>query len=138
MQDPTSIILIAHSVMLHHGDRSFRVARRVDPLGLRTLVAVTKIDLMDPQYDCKHMLLNKEVYIQYGHIGVVNRCESDFEREKRENFFTKHPVYSQMPQNLFGVKALIAKLTSIQLLRIRPNMQLIVREVRDKLAECEK
>ena len=138
MQDPTAIILIAHSVMLHHGDRGFQVARRVDPLGLRTLVAVTKIDLMEPQYDCKRLIENKEIWILYGYIGVVNCSQSDLDIEKKANFFTKHPVYSEMPQNLFGIKALIAKLTSIQLLRIRPNMQQIVSDIREKLAESEK
>ena len=75
----------------------------------------------------------------------MNRCQSDVDskmshhvsREKEANYFASHPVYSEMPQNLFGIKSLISKLTRIQLMRIRPNMQEIVSEIRSKLAESE-
>ena len=145
MEDSRAIILIVHSAILHYGDRSFRVARKVDPLGLRTVCVVSKIDLMEQGYDCKRMLLNDEVQIRLGFIGVMNRCQSDVDakmsiqasREKEANFFATHPNISKMPQTQFGYKALTEKLICIQLTLIRSNMQIIVGEIRDKLAECQ-
>ena len=43
-----------------------------------------------------------------------------------------------MPQTMFGYKGLLKKLTCLQLMLIRPNMQDVMCEIRDKLAESEK
>ena len=76
----------------------------------------------------------------------MNRCKSDVDanishqasREKEANFFATHPVYSELPQTCFGCKVLTEKIASIQLMRIRPNMQDIVADIHNKLAESEK
>lgn len=50
VQDPRATILIVSSATEIGicGDRSFGIARRIDPMSLRTLCAITKIDIMDP------------------------------------------------------------------------------------------
>lgn len=49
------------------------MARQVDPEGIRTLGVMTKIDIMDKGTNAKNILLGKEIPLNLGYVGVVNR-----------------------------------------------------------------
>lgn len=44
--------------------------------GRRTLLVVSKLDLMDAGTDALEVLLGRVIPVRLGIIGVVNRCES--------------------------------------------------------------
>ena len=47
------------------------------PNDFRKLGVLTKIEIMDKNTDVRNMLLNKEIPIELGYIGVINRNKND-------------------------------------------------------------
>ena len=54
-----------------------RLARSIDPEGVRTLGVVTKIDLLDAGTSALEVLSNRAVPLKLGYVGVVNRSQAD-------------------------------------------------------------
>lgn len=52
---------------------SLQLAQQLDPKGVRTIGVITKIDIMDKGTDAKKMILNKEIPLRLGYIGVKGR-----------------------------------------------------------------
>ncbi|KAJ8251375.1 hypothetical protein GJAV_G00220670 [Gymnothorax javanicus] len=52
---------------------ALKIAKEVDPQGLRTIGVITKLDLMDEGTDARDILENKLLPLRRGYIGVVNR-----------------------------------------------------------------
>ncbi len=44
---------------------------------MRTLGVITKIDIMDKGTDAWKMLLNKEIPLRLGYVGVIGRTQED-------------------------------------------------------------
>lgn len=76
--DPRTIILavVAANVDMSTSD-ALQLAKRADPLGVRTLGVITKIDLMDQGSSALSMLQNDEVPLRLGYTGVKNRSQKD-------------------------------------------------------------
>lgn len=76
MQDPRTIILavIAGNVDLTTSD-GLKMARELDPKGVRTVGVITKIDIMDHGTNAKKMLSGEEVHLRLGYVGVKNRSQ---------------------------------------------------------------
>ena len=53
------------------------MARELDPKGLRTLGVITKIDIMDRGTDASKMILNQEIPLKLGYVGIKNRSQED-------------------------------------------------------------
>ena len=53
------------------------MAQQLDPQGIRTLGVITKIDIMDKGTDARKMLLNKEISLRLGYVGVKGRTQED-------------------------------------------------------------
>ena len=51
-----------------------RMARRIDPKGIRTVGVITKIDIMDRGTNAKRMIMNQEIQLRLGFVGVKNRA----------------------------------------------------------------
>ena len=54
-----------------------KLARDWDKDGSRTIGVITKIDIMDKGTSAKKMLLNQEIHLKLGYIGIVNRAQED-------------------------------------------------------------
>lgn len=54
-----------------------RMARRIDPKGIRTVGVITKIDIMDRGTNAKRMIMNQEIQLRLGFVGVKNRAQED-------------------------------------------------------------
>jgi dynamin 1-like protein len=83
IQNPNSIILAivtANTDMVT--SESLKIAREVDPQGLRTIAVVTKLDLMDAGTDAMDVLCGKVIPVKLGIIGVVNRSQKDIQEGK--------------------------------------------------------
>ena len=80
---------------------ALKIAKEVDPQGLRTIGVITKLDLMDEGTDAKDILENKLLPLRRGYVGVVNRSQRDIDGKKdikaaleaERRFFLSHPSY---------------------------------------------
>ncbi|CAL1539543.1 unnamed protein product [Lymnaea stagnalis] len=87
---------------------ALKIAKEVDPQGLRTIGVITKLDLMDDGTDAREILENKLLPLRRGYIGVVNRSQRDIEGKKdiraalaaERKFFLSHQSYRHMADRL--------------------------------------
>ncbi|XP_051758218.1 dynamin-1-like protein isoform X1 [Ctenopharyngodon idella] len=61
---------------------ALKLAREVDADGRRTLLVVSKLDLMDAGTDALEVLLGRVIPVRLGIIGVVNRSQHDLNTQK--------------------------------------------------------
>lgn len=62
---------------------SLQIAMELDPEGKRTLGVITKIDIMDKGVDARRMLLNQEIELRLGYVGVKGRCQADIDSKMK-------------------------------------------------------
>ncbi|CAJ1060096.1 dynamin 3a isoform X2 [Xyrichtys novacula] len=87
---------------------ALKLAKDVDPQGLRTIGVITKLDLMDAGTDARVILENKLLPLRRGYIGVVNRSQKDIDGKKdikaallaEQKFFLSHPAYRHMADRM--------------------------------------
>lgn len=81
-----------------------KLARTVDPDGLRTIGVLTKVDIMDHGTDATDILQNKVIPLRRGYIAVVNRSQKDIQDglairdglAKEQTFFLNHAKYGSV------------------------------------------
>ena len=124
---------------------ALKLAQELDPHGIRTIGAITKIDIMDKGTDAKRVLQNQEIPLRLGYVGIKNRSQQDIinnmpvkEALKIEKeFFQKHPIYSVLPKDCLGAESLTSKLSRIMYVHIRYNLPSIIKEVEEKFKEVK-
>ncbi|XP_030582493.1 dynamin 3a isoform X2 [Archocentrus centrarchus] len=87
---------------------ALKLAKDVDPQGLRTIGVITKLDLMDEGTNARQILENKLLPLRRGYIGVVNRSQKDIDGKKdiqeslkaEKKFFLSHPAYKHMAEKM--------------------------------------
>ncbi|XP_046448855.1 dynamin-like isoform X7 [Daphnia pulex] len=87
---------------------ALKLAKEVDPDGLRTIGVITKLDLMDEGTDARDILENKLLPLRRGYVGVVNRSQKDIDGRKdikvavaaERKFFLGHPSYRHMAERM--------------------------------------
>nr|CAH0103149.1 unnamed protein product [Daphnia galeata] len=87
---------------------ALKLAKEVDPAGLRTIGVITKLDLMDEGTDARDVLENKLLPLRRGYVGVVNRSQKDIDGRKdikvavaaERKFFLGHPSYRHMAERM--------------------------------------
>ncbi|KAI9632427.1 putative Dynamin protein dnm1 [Dioszegia hungarica] len=127
---PNSVILAVSpaNVDLANSD-SLKLARSVDPRGLRTLGVLTKLDLMDAGTNALDILTGRTYPLKLGFVGVVNRSQQDImsdvpmedARRKEEEFFKGHPVYRNLAHRC-GTKFLAKTLNGVLMAHIREKL----------------
>uniref|UniRef100_A0AAY5KKS2 Dynamin-2 n=1 Tax=Esox lucius TaxID=8010 RepID=A0AAY5KKS2_ESOLU len=109
---------------------ALKIAKEVDPQGLRTIGVITKLDLMDEGTDAKDILENKLLPLRRGYIGVVNRSQKDIDGKKdiraalaaERKFFLSHPAYRHMAERM-GTPHLQKQLNQVTLeFHIKPRL----------------
>lgn len=101
---------------------SLKLARSVDPRGLRTIGVLTKLDLMDAGTNALDILTGRTYPLKLGFIGVVNRSQQDINAgypmedalRKEEEFFARHPAYRNLAHRC-GTKYLARTLNHVSL-----------------------
>lgn len=102
---------------------ALKLAREVDPQGLRTIGVLTKLDLMDEGTDARDILENRVFTLRRGYVGVINRSQKDIVGRKdiraaldaERKFFLSHPSYRHIADRLgtpFLQKTLNQQLTN--------------------------
>ncbi|XP_063696487.1 dynamin isoform X4 [Culicoides brevitarsis] len=87
---------------------ALKLAKEVDPQGVRTIGVITKLDLMDEGTDARDILENKLLPLRRGYIGVINRSQKDIEGKKdisaalaaERKFFLSHNSYRHIADKL--------------------------------------
>lgn len=85
---------------------------------------------MDEGTDAKSMLLNEDIPLRLGYVGVKGRSQLSIKNkvpvkealEQEAKFFSQHPVYSSLPSGSTGTLSLIDKLTSVLYNLIRSSL----------------
>ena len=145
-EDPLTIILcvIAANSDIATSD-GLMLAKEIDTSGSRTLGVLTKLDIMDAGTDARKVLLNEEIPLKLGYVGVKNRSKQDLinklsmaetSRKERE-FFKSHPSYKGLPPGHLGTDVLINKLTKIYFRIIRENLPRIIKAINDRVKTAE-
>ena len=145
-EDPLTIILcvIAANSDIATSD-GLMLAKEIDTSGSRTIGVLTKLDIMDAGTDARRVLLNEEIPLKLGYVGVKNRSKQDLinklsmaetSRKERE-FFKSHPAYKNLPAGHLGTDVLINKLTKIYFRIIRENLPRIIKAINDRVKTAE-
>ncbi len=139
---------------------ALKIAREVDPEGLRTIGVLTKLDLMDAGTHAADILTNRAAFrLKLGFVGVVNRSQHDIAigkpiadslRQEGE-FFKSHKHYRSISHrcgSLFLAKELnkVAAATATATTSVQPiscpcsqghfiTVQILLRHIREQLPE---
>eukprot|EP00842_Homolaphlyctis_polyrhiza_P005172 jgi/Hompol1/5656/HPOL_004634-RA len=121
-----------------------KLAREVDPEGLRTIGVLTKVDLMDPGTDVVDILAGRVINLRLGYIAVVNRGQRDIDNKKKislaleaeKNFFENHPSYRVKAQYC-GTPYLTRKLNTILMHHIKNTLPEIKTKVQANLIKYQ-
>lgn len=140
-ESPDSLILcvIPANIDMSTSD-ALQFAKQLDPLGSRTLGVLSKIDLMDEGVDCKKVLLNQEIKLTHGFVGIKGRNQREINEKKSVkdsiqtelNFFCRHPIYSTLPSDILGTSSLVAKTSKILYEMIKTALPRIQKEIGEK------
>ncbi|XP_061527147.1 dynamin-1-like isoform X2 [Phycodurus eques] len=124
---------------------ALKVAKEVDPQGLRTIGVITKLDLMDEGTDARDILENKLLPLRRGYVGVVNRSQKDIDGRKditaalqaERTFFLSHAAYRHLAERM-GT-AYLQKLLNQQLTNhIRDTLPALRSKLQKQLLHIEK
>uniref|UniRef100_A0A8C1PK86 Dynamin-2 n=1 Tax=Cyprinus carpio TaxID=7962 RepID=A0A8C1PK86_CYPCA len=124
---------------------ALKIAKEVDPQGMRTIGVITKLDLMDEGTDARDILENKLLPLRRGYIGVVNRSQKDIDGKKDINaaiaaerkFFLTHPAYRHLADRMgtpYLQKVLNQQLTN----HIRDTLPGLRNKLQSQLLSIEK
>lgn len=116
---------------------ALKFARHLDTKGERTIGVLTKLDLMDEGTNAKNTLLNMEIKLKHGYIGVKGRSQLDMQNnikvseaiQKELDFFGKHPVYSTLPTEVLGTRSLVDKISELLYQMIKKSLPRIKQEI---------
>ena len=147
IDDPLTIILcvIPANSDIYTSD-ALRMAKEIDMSGKRTIGVLTKLDIMDQGTDGRKTLLNEEVPLKLGYVGIRNKNKQDrinnlsmTETKKKEiEFFKSHSAYNNLPSELLGIDSLINKLTQLYFKMVKINCPNINKTINERIETIEK
>ncbi|ODV88600.1 hypothetical protein CANCADRAFT_125679 [Tortispora caseinolytica NRRL Y-17796] len=121
-----------------------KLAREVDPEGIRTIGVLTKVDLMDEGTDVVDILAGRIIPLRYGYVPVINRGQKDIENRrsigdalaKEREFFENHPSYRSKAQ-FCGTPFLARKLNMILMHHIKGTLPEIKAKISSTLSKYQ-
>ena len=134
--EPENSIILAISAAntdISNSD-ALKLARSVDPQGLRTVGVLTKVDLMDPGTDCLDILENRAMPLKLGYVAVVNRGQKDINENvrvtsalgKERAYFETHGEHTHHSVPPFNVHPLLACSRLQRLLMCPPSSHTVL------------
>ena len=123
---------------------ALKLARVVDPYGMRTLGVLTKVDLMDNGTDALDILLGKVYPLKLGFVAVVNRSQQCINERKpiaealrnEAAFFQRHAAYRVLAHRL-GTPFLSRSLNQILMNHIKDCLPDIKNRIAQQMMEIE-
>ncbi|EUB56583.1 Dynamin-3 [Echinococcus granulosus] len=124
---------------------ALKIAKEVDPTGIRTIGVITKLDLMDAGTDARDVLENKVLPLRRGYVGIVNRSQKDIDGRKdiqsaiasERKFFLGHPAYRHMADRM-GTAYLQATLNQQLTNHIRDTLPTLRNRLQSQMLSLEK
>jgi replication fork clamp-binding protein CrfC len=124
---------------------ALKLAKSVDPAGVRTIGVITKLDLMDAGTDASEILANKFLPLRRGYVGVVNRSQKDINGNKdikaalasERKFFLSHPAYRSLADKM-GTRYLQIKLNQQLINHIRDTLPQLRADLQANVNRLEK
>ncbi|KAI8801563.1 Dynamin central region-domain-containing protein [Cladochytrium replicatum] len=121
-----------------------KLAREVDPDGVRTIGVLTKVDLMDPGTDVVEALAGRVIPLRLGYVPVVNRGQRDIDNRKpidaaleaERQFFENHPAYKSKAQYC-GTPYLARRLNMILMHHIKNTLPEIKAKISASLSKYQ-
>lgn len=120
---------------------ALRASRKCDPLGLRTIGVITKMDLVPPEVGAA-VLRNSDYPLHLGYIGVVCRSPENVSGNmtnalirNEESFFNNHLIYNQRDIQV-GTATLRHKLMNVLEQSMGRSLYSIVDAVQQELEEA--
>ncbi|KAL1528274.1 hypothetical protein AB1Y20_009631 [Prymnesium parvum] len=133
-----------------HNSKALKLALLHDPRGERTIGVVTKCDTLPPRGDFLakvRMERAADVKLQtHGFVAVRNRTQEESEggasddelRAAERALFTSHPQLCQLPDEMWGIDTLVAKLHALQARQLDEAMPPLCAALRSQLALTER
>ncbi|KAI8073850.1 P-loop containing nucleoside triphosphate hydrolase protein [Gongronella butleri] len=99
IREPNIILAVCAANVDLANSPALRTSRKHDPLGLRTIGVITKMDLVPPEVGV-NILRNSDYPLHLGYIGVVCRSKASASSSTQlikyeHDFFQQHLVYNQ-------------------------------------------
>ncbi len=124
---------------------ALKYAQQWDVHQVRTVCVLTKLDIMDVGTNAKRVLLNQEINLKLGYVGVRNRSQQDILNsvgvqlglEAEKQWFLNHPIYHSLPKDCYGTDTLTQKLSRIMYAHIRTALPKIAKEADEKLRQVD-
>ncbi|XP_025198452.1 dynamin-1-like protein [Melanaphis sacchari] len=123
---------------------SLKIARKMDPNGLRTIAVVTKLDLIDKGtiQDTTEFLCGNKIPVKLGIIGVVNRSQKDINDKKSMKDTLKSERdflrlnYPEIYKN-HGNKVLAKTLQNVLVKHIKKTYPILLKNLQDTKYKLE-
>ncbi|KAJ1941245.1 mitochondrial dynamin GTPase Msp1, partial [Linderina macrospora] len=140
LKQPNIILAVCAADVDLANSEALKASRRNDPLGMRTIGVITKVDMAEPDM-AVHMLTQNEYPLHLGYIGVV--CKPVREKAGKTSreillseaqYFQRHAEFRQ-PEVQVGVGTLRRKLVRVLEDSMRRSMSTLVDAVRSELEE---
>ena len=141
IQEPNIILAVCAADVDLANSEALNESRKVDPLGLRTLGVLTKMDLIDPQRGVD-LIQNDKYPLQMGYVGVVcksvdSRVMTTYKKQSipadevyfRDNYSTFAPLINRK----LGIGCLRRKLMYVLETHMSNSLQTVVNNVRSEL-----
>ena len=81
-QENTLVLAVSPANQDLSNSDALKLARSVDPEGLRTIGVITKLDLMDEGTNALDIFEGKLCPLRKGYIGIVNRSQMEINGNK--------------------------------------------------------
>ncbi|KAF9930056.1 dynamin-like GTPase mgm1 [Linnemannia zychae] len=141
IQEPNIILAVCAADVDLANSEALRSSRKVDPLGLRTIGVITKMDLVDPELGVA-ILKNQDYPLHLGYIGVVCRSPGGASKENitqaviksEDTYFRSSYLFSQRGVHV-GTGTLRRKLMDVLEENMASNLGSIIKAVQKELDE---
>ncbi|KAL2313404.1 Protein msp1, mitochondrial [Schizosaccharomyces pombe] len=147
IREPNIILAVCAADVDLANSAALRASRRVDPLGLRTIGVVTKMDLVPPSKAIS-ILHNNNYPLHYGYIGVISRIVptgrfsagqnlTDLVSTQENSYFSTHQQFADARiGNYLGIQSLRKCLINVLEYTMSKNLQHTADSIRTELEEC--
>jgi dynamin-like GTPase MGM1, mitochondrial len=106
IREPNIILAVCAADVDLANSPALRASRKVDPLGLRTIGVVTKMDLIPPEQGVS-ILAGNRYPLHLGYVGVVAKSRSESE------FFNSHAEFRKSQALMTGTSTLRKRLMEV-------------------------